>query len=51
MDPFMVCRLQETVQLFTIFSLQMTFSFFGKATVIVAASIKACLDKYCRWSG
>jgi hypothetical protein len=24
---------------------------FGKATVTVAASIKACLDKYCRWSG
>ena len=22
---------------------------FGKATVTVAASIKACLDKYCRW--
>jgi hypothetical protein len=23
---------------------------FGKATVTVVASIKACLDKYCRWS-
>ena len=24
---------------------------FGKATVLVAASIKSCLDKYCKWSG
>jgi hypothetical protein len=24
---------------------------FGKATVSVAASIKSCLNKYCRWSG
>jgi hypothetical protein len=24
---------------------------FGKATISVAASIKSCLDKYCRWSG
>jgi hypothetical protein len=24
---------------------------FGKATVIVATSIKSCLDKYCRWFG
>ena len=24
---------------------------FGKATVTVAATIKSCLDKYCRWSG
>ena len=24
---------------------------FGKATIIVASSIKSCLDKYCRWSG
>jgi hypothetical protein len=23
---------------------------FGKATVLVAASIKSCLDKYCKWS-
>jgi hypothetical protein len=24
---------------------------FGKATVIVVATIKSCLEKYCRWSG
>ena len=24
---------------------------FGKAIVLVVASIKSCLDKYCRWSG
>jgi hypothetical protein len=24
---------------------------FGKATISIAASIKSCLDKYCRWSG
>ena len=24
---------------------------FGEASVLVAASIKSCLDKYCRWSG
>jgi hypothetical protein len=24
---------------------------FGKTTISVAASIKSCLDKYCRWSG
>jgi hypothetical protein len=24
---------------------------FGKATVLVATSIKSCLDKYCRWYG
>jgi hypothetical protein len=24
---------------------------FGKATIYVAASIKSCIDKYCKWSG
>jgi hypothetical protein len=24
---------------------------FGKASISIVASIKSCLDKYCRWSG
>jgi hypothetical protein len=24
---------------------------FGKATVSIVASVKSCLDKYCKWSG